>query len=670
MPVIREQRGDLLKVLRVAHHAVVSDWRERERRLIARGVRVELFSARRWNEGGRDIDLQAGEDGFVHPVRTIGSHPNAFLYHPFRLWRALRAGPDLIDLHEEPVSLATAEVLALRRLAGSRAPVVLYSAQNIDKRYPIPFRWLERRALHRAAAAYVCNARAGEILTAKGLRGPAALIPLGVDVEQFAPADRGAPGTRPTIGYIGRLEPHKGVSVLLDAIAANPTWRLHISGEGSERRELERRAEALGISDRVSFLGFADGTELARRYRDLDVLAVPSLPRPGWLEQFCRVAVEAMASGVPVVASRSGAIPDVVQDVGELVAPDDSDDLARGIRAALEPRTWQRMRGAGLLRSRDFTWDRVAELHHELYRGVLPSARTASDGAVVPPPQVVVVAYGSPRLLRGALETIGTDASVTIVDNSSSPETRALADETGAHYLDPGRNLGFGAGVNVGLASLDDRGLSGSDILLLNPDARIGMEGVAEMQRHLHAAARRGVVGATQVDPATGDPVRVWWPAPHPARAVAEAVGLGRLNRAREFAIGSILLLRAEAIADVGRFDERFFLYTEEADWQKRARQRGWGIDVAEVSASHVGGGTSDDAGLRDRHFHASIERYIRKHYGALGWAVFRGSMVAGGAFRGLLLRGEPGRAARARARLYVRGPVAELERSIAQPSP
>lgn len=651
-PPPRDQRP--ARALRVAHHAVVSAWRERERELRARGAWLELFSARRWNEGGREIPLDAGGEHWVHPVGTLGTHPNAFVYDPRPLWRALRAGPDVVDLHEEPFALATAEVLALRRLAGCRAPYIVYSAQNIDKRYPPPFRWFERYALRHAAGAYVCNAEAGEIMRRKGLRVPATLIPLGVDVERFLPAEREAPSAEPVVGYVGRLEPHKGVEILLRAAATRPAWRVRLTGDGPQRADLQRLAARLGIADRVTFLGFASGDDLADRYRELDVLAVPSRPVPGWREQFCRVAVEAMASGVPVVASRSGAIPDVVGDSGILVEPDDAARLAAGVDRALA--AWGALRARGLERSREFTWKKVAELHDDLYRRVLTPR---ACGAEIPP-QVVVVAYGPSELLRGALEGLEGRFPLTIVDNSSLAETAALAREHGAVYIDAGANIGFGAAVNVALDSLAERGLSAHDVLLLNPDARVGPAGIRAMHELLHSPGDRAAVGASQTEPGSDAPVRVWWPFPSPARAWVEAVGLGRFNRARGFAIGSLLLLRAEAVAEVGRFDERFFLYAEEVDWQKRAVDAGWTVDVAEIAATHIGAGTSTDNEVRERLFHASAQIYQRKHFGALGWRVYQAAIIAGSTVRAVVLTGDAGRAARRRARRYasVAGPV------------
>jgi glycosyltransferase involved in cell wall biosynthesis/GT2 family glycosyltransferase len=648
-----------VRVLRVAHHGVVSAWRERERWLRRLGADVKLISAKRWNEGGRDVVLSTGSDRFVLGAATVGTHPNAFLYDPRPFWRALSGQPDVIDLHEEPFSLATAQLLALRWLRRSRAPYVLYSAQNIDKRYPVPFRWFERAALSGAAGAYVCNREAGEILARKGLRGPVRLIPLGVDTTTFSPADRSAPQARPIVGYVGRLEPYKGVSALLRAAAARPQWQIEISGDGPQHAELVALAAELGIADRVSFLGFAQGDELAARYRRLDVLAVPSIPWPGWLEQFCRVAVEAMASGVPVVASRSGAIPDVVGDAGILVEPADPDALRTGIDEALDIGTWTTLRNTGLGRATDFTWERVAAQQIDLYRQVSPPR----DSGVSRSPQVVAIAYGDPDLLDGALRELDGGFALTIVDNSSSPVTAALAQRYGAHYIDPGANLGFGAGVNVALRSLAERGLSGDDVLLLNPDARISSGAIQAMHRALHASGRIAAMGATQTEPESGEDVRVWWPFPSPFRAWLDALGLGRFDRAKGFAIGSVLLLRAEAIKAVGLFDERFFLYAEEVDWQKRATDEGWSIAIAPVEATHIGAGTGGDGTRREALFFASNEEYQRKHFGVIGWQSFRLAVMLGAAARGLLLHGARGTDARRRFAIFREGPIAHLHR-------
>ena len=126
-----------------------------------------------------------------------------------------------------------------------------------------------------------------------------------------------------------------------------------------------------------------------------------------------------------------------------------------------------------------------------------------------------------------------------------------------------------------------------------------------------------------------------------------------------------MLLLRAVALAQVGGFDESFFLYAEETDWARRAADLGWRHAVVpEVSAQHLGGATSSDSTLRETFFHASQERYHRKHFGTAGWQVTRAAVILGSAARALLLRGDRSDAARDRVRRYISGPL-RLESTV-----
>nr|WP_257907420.1 glycosyltransferase family 2 protein [Janibacter limosus] len=141
--------------------------------------------------------------------------------------------------------------------------------------------------------------------------------------------------------------------------------------------------------------------------------------------------------------------------------------------------------------------------------------------------------------------------------------------------------------------------------------------------------------------------------------AALEAIGLGGLHGGPGYVIGSVLLLRAEALEQVGGPDESFFLYAEETDWARRAHDLGWRHAlVPEVTARHLGAATSSDPGRRDAHFHASQERYHRKHFGSLGWQVTRAAVIVGSGARALLLRNERAQAARDRVLRYMRGPI------------
>ena len=363
-------------MLRISHSSVVTSWRERERLLRARGAAVTLATSARWEEGGSMVSFTPDGDSFAVPVRTLGRHPNLFVFDPLALWRLLGDGRwDLIDMHEEPFGMAVAEVLVLRWLHGLRTPFLVCSAQNIEKHYAIPFRWIERWSLARAAGAYTCNTEAGEILRRKGLTGELELLPLGVDVARFRPADREPPAGRLRVGFVGRLIPHKGVHVLLAAAALDTRIDVDVYGAGPEAEALGSRAGALGIADRVTFHGHVDESELPDVYPTFDVLAVPSVPAPGWLEQFGRVVVEGQAAGVPSVASASGALPDVVGHTGLLVPPDDPGALCAAlVRYLDEPGLWTERRAEGLSTVDRYSWSSVADLQLALYERVTTTA--------------------------------------------------------------------------------------------------------------------------------------------------------------------------------------------------------------------------------------------------------------------------------------------------------
>ncbi len=414
-----------MRVLRVSHSAVVDEWRGRERAIAALGVDVDLLSAARWHAGGTPVTLEPRHGERVVGVRTLGRHPALFAYDPRPIVRALREHWDVLDLHEEPFALATAEILLLRAFSrrNRRTPVVLYTAQNLRKRYPVPFRWFERRALREASGISACNAEAARIVEEKGFAGRARVIPLGVDTGRFRPADvaadaagrlpadspsiaetgdttdaaaaaLGAGGSPIMVGFLGRLVPEKGLLVLLDAIGRNRSLHLRIGGSGPLVDDLRRRASAAGVADRVELVGPVDPDDVVDFYRGLDVLAVPSLPTPSWTEQFGRVAVEAMACGVPVVSSDGGALPDVVGGAGIVVPAGDASALAGALADAGGTRAPE-LRASGLVRAAECSWEAVGRDYVELYRSVVHAA-----SAPLPGLEIVVVAYGAPELLR------------------------------------------------------------------------------------------------------------------------------------------------------------------------------------------------------------------------------------------------------------------------------
>ncbi len=178
------------------------------------------------------------------------------------------------------------------------------------------------------------------------MRDPSRVIvmpyPIGF-LKDLAPRREGT--HEPVVVYMGRLSAEKGVSTLLRAMARLPDLELRIIGEGPERAALEAEAAALGLVN-VRFLGFVSGATRFDHLRAAMCLALPSICH----EQYPMAVAEAMALGVPVVASRMGGIPELVahEASGLLFAAGRDDELAAHLaRLAADPALVRRMGAAG-----------------------------------------------------------------------------------------------------------------------------------------------------------------------------------------------------------------------------------------------------------------------------------------------------------------------------------
>jgi glycosyltransferase involved in cell wall biosynthesis len=160
-----------------------------------------------------------------------------------------------------------------------------------------------------------------------------------------ARAALGLPAEDPVVVMVAGMRPEKAHDTLLRAVGLLKERRLRVllAGDGPRRSALEDTAEALGIRDRVDFLGVR--RDVARLLHAGDVVVLPSL---AVVETLPLSLLEAMASGIPVVASRVGSVPELVieGETGRLVAPGDAEELARAIAATLDDADGTRRRAA------------------------------------------------------------------------------------------------------------------------------------------------------------------------------------------------------------------------------------------------------------------------------------------------------------------------------------
>jgi len=218
-----------------------------------------------------------------------------------------------------------------------------------------------------------------------------ALIPCGVNLESFQPVDRAK--ARELLGmdrgeaillYVGRFAPVKGLERLLEAMVhlrQHPRLRLLVVGgdglEGSKSDRLRAKIRELGVEGAVTFAGRVDQRSLPPFYSAADLLVVPS-----YYESFGLVALEALACGTPVVATRVGAMESILADpeYGALVSGPDPQALAGGIDTVLV-----RARGAPVPRERirasvsRYTWSSVASAISNEYASLLNSSQRPQD---------------------------------------------------------------------------------------------------------------------------------------------------------------------------------------------------------------------------------------------------------------------------------------------------
>jgi glycosyltransferase involved in cell wall biosynthesis len=373
--------GERLRILRIAHASLTPALRERERSLTRRypDLEMEVVTTKRWREAEVDVEATPDDLFSVRLARThFSKHIQLFAYDPRPLVAALRNHrPHLVDLSHEPYSVAGAEVLTLCRWFAPDVPIVMQTAQNIFRNYPPPFNWLERRALRRVDAAYACSKTVLEVLRAKGFEKPAPIIPFGVNTKTFRPRVAEAPGPDRTltIGFVGRMLPAKGLGVLVEALSQlkQESWRLLLVGDGPERETVEQELAAHGLLDRVRFTGAIDYQHVPEFYGQMDVLVMPTQTTKRVREQFGRVLVEAMASGVAVIGSTCGAIPEVIGRAGVVVRENDPGALAQAIRRMLSDRALrERLARDGRARVEQlYSWERVAEKTYDLFQKVV-----------------------------------------------------------------------------------------------------------------------------------------------------------------------------------------------------------------------------------------------------------------------------------------------------------
>jgi N-acetylglucosaminyl-diphospho-decaprenol L-rhamnosyltransferase len=289
------------------------------------------------------------------------------------------------------------------------------------------------------------------------------------------------------------------------------------------------------------------------------------------------------------------------------------------------------------------------------------TAGTGRTGAE-PRVAVVIVTFNSGDVLDGALKSLGTQAgihltAVVVADNASKDDSVAIAEAaTGlpVRTLRVGRNSGYAAAINAGMDTLDLRKVDA--IFLMNPDCRLRPDALSRLAAALREPGR-GIAVPLILNP-DGSLQPSLRRRPTVGRAVVEAViggemagrvgALGELVMdprayrepgATVWATGAAMLIAADAIRDLGAWDESFLLYSEETEYCLRAGDRGWTIWYEPGAVvEHIGGESGTNPVLAALVVTNKVELFRRRRGAPAAW-VYHAAVALGEGVRALLGR-------------------------------
>lgn len=293
--------------------------------------------------------------------------------------------PDIIHTHT-PFAMGREAYLCARRLG---VPLVgthhtffdhYLKLWHVDYRWARVLSWKLTNWYYNRCTVFVSPTCAlARAMQQYGLHTPVEMIPNPIPLSDFTPRERRRDTTEMTAAYMGRLSLEKDIDKVIEAYAhmtasdrysqRDSAIRLVVIGDGPYKQELEDKATALGVRDRVTFTGFLRGKELAEEIRAHDVFVTASKS-----ENMPVSVLEAMASGLPVVAVSALGMPEIVRhgENGFLAAPDDIEAIAAHILDIMSDNVLRETFSAA---SREFALlhepDRIAARHEELYQRLL-----------------------------------------------------------------------------------------------------------------------------------------------------------------------------------------------------------------------------------------------------------------------------------------------------------
>jgi GT2 family glycosyltransferase/glycosyltransferase involved in cell wall biosynthesis len=480
--------------------------------------------------------------------------------------------------------------------------------------------------------------------------------PYGVDAGPFM-LGRRTPSTRLRLGFVGSLMISKAPHLLLEAAAMLPQdavsvelYGAHVPYHGDD--SYKGLLEPFLNAPNVHLHGPVPRAQIPATFASIDVLAVTSI----WPENSPFVIHEAFLAGVPVVASRIGGIPELIEDGrnGLLFRPGDAADLAATLRRCLDDSALlPRLRSAQTpVRTLD---DEVAWMRQRYERYLADARRLADDPASMPDKPVrlaaVVLNFRTPDDTWLAVKSlIASDRPVDhliVVDNDELQDgsIAGLQEVRGVEYLATGRNLGFSGGMNAGIRRALEAGAD--RVVLVNSDVYVPPDCLGRLERALRESSTAGIVAPLLRSRSWPDRIasqgidytRSTGRMRH--RAAGALAPVDRRNEAAQgetaaargtkvdAVSGCVMLVERRVFDSVGLFDEAYFYGFEDLDLCLRASQAGFSSLVVPSAAAYHESGRSIGAGSPRRLYFAARNHLRMAHSAAAGEGGWRSLMRA-----------------------------------------
>jgi len=283
-----------------------------------------------------DLIDSSGVELHLVPLIDDNAPPNGFKPDP--LASALKGlRPDCVWIHGEPTDGLTRQILKHFYFRRS-VKIACFLAENLWVRPPLMQRIKARILCLRIDALLACGSASSE--SAYNAFMPRSVHSHTMFMPNMDPRAANVGNFRIPrqagefwLGFVGKISPEKGWQVLINSLCRLPgNFKAVFAGDGPDVPMLNQEVKSRRLAGRVVYVGPMAPPDIRALYQQVDAVVVPSLTTPRWMEQFGRVIAEAMAAGRPVVGSRSGAIPEVIDAAGLLVTEGDDKALADALR--------------------------------------------------------------------------------------------------------------------------------------------------------------------------------------------------------------------------------------------------------------------------------------------------------------------------------------------------